>query len=75
MTNLAQRLEAATKLPAPRTRRAIRNDAGISQQEIADEIGVHRMTIARWEAGTHQPRGDRLVQYFQIIEQMRLASL
>ncbi len=31
--------------------REIRKSFGMTQQEFADEVGVHRTTIARWETG------------------------
>ncbi len=70
MTNLADRLDAVRRLPPPRMRRAIRQDAGVTQQDVAREMGVHRMTIARWEAGSHQPRGARLVDYIRVLEML-----
>lgn len=32
--------------------RAVRNARGLSQKEFADLLGVHRMTVSRWERGT-----------------------
>lgn len=29
----------------------------LTQQQLADEIGVNRVTLARWELGTSSPRG------------------
>ncbi len=29
----------------------IRSELTLSQQRLADELGVHRVTVAKWEAG------------------------
>jgi transcriptional regulator with XRE-family HTH domain len=34
---------------------AARNARGLSQQELADLTGIGRVSIARWEAGMHEP--------------------
>ena len=38
--------------------REIRNAAGMTQQEFADEILVGKVTVARWESGARNCRGD-----------------
>lgn len=35
--------------------KAIRTQLGYSQKELADKIGVERITIIRWEARKHRP--------------------
>ena len=39
----------------------VRGELGLTQQELADTIGCHQVTIARWESGEQAPRGKRLV--------------
>ena len=34
--------------------------AGLTQQALADRLGIWRETIAHWENGTRQPTLDRL---------------
>ena len=29
----------------------IREELGLTQEELADELGVHRVTVGRWEIG------------------------
>ncbi len=29
----------------------IREELGMTQAQLADEVGVHRVTVAKWEAG------------------------
>jgi transcriptional regulator with XRE-family HTH domain len=35
--------------------KAIRDNAGMTQQQLADQLGVHYMSIANWEAGRNRP--------------------
>lgn len=40
----------------PSILRAIREDAGLSQRELAIRMGTSQPTIARWESGRDEPR-------------------
>lgn len=44
--------------------RAIRRALGLSQEGLAAAVGVHRVTVARWELGTHHvpPPVERLMR-------------
>ena len=35
--------------------KALRNKLNMTQQEMADKIGVHRITVNRWEAKVEKP--------------------
>jgi DNA-binding transcriptional regulator YiaG len=37
--------------------RALREHMGLTQQEMADELGTRQQTISEWETGMYQPRG------------------
>lgn len=37
---------------------------------MADELGVHRMTLVRWEAGERHPRGSVAAGYAVLLEQL-----
>ena len=37
--------------------KALRKHLGLSQQELADELGTRQQTISEWETGVYQPRG------------------
>jgi DNA-binding transcriptional regulator YiaG len=40
--------------------RLIRAKLHWTQQELANHLGTYQATVARWEAGTHVPRGGYL---------------
>ena len=35
--------------------RATRAALGLTQADLAEALGVHRVTLAKWEGGTHEP--------------------
>ncbi len=37
--------------------RALRQHLGITQQEMADELGTRQQTISEWERDIYRPRG------------------
>jgi DNA-binding transcriptional regulator YiaG len=37
--------------------RALREHLGLTQQELARELGTRQQTISEWETGVYQPRG------------------
>ena len=47
----------------------LRRQAGLSQEELANLLGVTRQAVQKWEAGTSRPDMDNLVslaEYFQV---------
>jgi predicted transcriptional regulator len=66
---LAERL-AASRLPTPAVRRSIRTAAGASLRDIASELGVTPMTVARWETGS-EPRLSHAIAYRRLLDQLR----
>jgi transcriptional regulator with XRE-family HTH domain len=52
-------------------RRAIRVSRGLTQADVAECLSVHRETVARWEAGTRTPRGQVLVAYVELLNELR----
>lgn len=44
-----------------------RNEAGKSQEFMALELGVSKMSIINWEKGTSSPRFRQLLQWFQVL--------
>lgn len=51
------------QLPDPAAARAIRVEAHFTQREVAAELEVDRVTVARWEAGRRRPRGSLAERY------------
>ncbi len=37
--------------------RALREHMGLTQREMADQLGTRQQTISEWETGIYQPRG------------------
>jgi DNA-binding transcriptional regulator YiaG len=37
--------------------RALRDHMGLTQQEMADQLGTRQQTISEWETGMYLPRG------------------
>lgn len=42
-----------------------RNEAGLSQQQLAEEIGTTQSAVSRWERGHDEPRFRSLVEIFR----------
>ncbi|WP_294981171.1 helix-turn-helix transcriptional regulator [uncultured Microbacterium sp.] len=72
--SLLNDVRARGALPTPALRRAIREAAGVSQGQIAREVGVHRMTVCRWESGTSTPAGEHLHAYAAILRDLQEAT-
>jgi transcriptional regulator with XRE-family HTH domain len=70
LAELEQRRRLRQRLPPPEIARAIRRAAGVSQQELADAIGVSRQAVSYWEAGLRRPRGARLAVYAEAIQRL-----
>lgn len=63
-------VRARMRLPTPSMAREVRRAAGLSQGRIAKELGVTRITVSRWESGTRAPRGELLVSYVDLLDQL-----
>ena len=37
--------------------RALRQHLRLTQQQMADELGIRQQTVSEWETGMYQPRG------------------
>ncbi|VTP85985.1 helix-turn-helix transcriptional regulator [Streptococcus equi] len=47
----------------------LRKEAGLSQQELADQLGIMRQTISNWERGINSLRpenSERLARVFKV---------
>ena len=71
MSDLLTEVREALSLPPPPVARAIRVAAHQSQGRIAKEMGVHRVTVARWETGERAPRGELRARYPRLLAQLQ----
>jgi transcriptional regulator with XRE-family HTH domain len=58
------------ELPPPPVRRARRIAAGLIQDDLAAVLRVRRATIARWELGLREPRGELRRRYSEALDQL-----
>lgn len=71
---IRSRLRVRGDLPTPTERRAIREAAGLSRQELADAIGVTPAAVGHWEQGKRTPSGIYLDRYVEAIRTLREAA-
>jgi DNA-binding XRE family transcriptional regulator len=69
---LAERVREA-RLPSPALRRHIRQAAGVTLVEMAEELGVTNVSVLRWERGDCEPRRDRAIAYRRLLEELQAA--
>lgn len=74
MSALAEQVKQARRLPPPAVARAIRDAAGVSQRQVADELGINRVSVARWELGARTPRGELRLRYVDLLDELREAA-
>ena len=74
MGTLTEEVRLSVSLPDPATARKIRRRARVSRGRFAGELGVHEITVARWERGTRRPRGDLRVRYARLLESLDQAA-
>jgi DNA-binding transcriptional regulator YiaG len=68
---LEEHLRAKRDLPAPAMRRAIREAAGASREDIATELGVSSQAVMLWEQGTRSPSRRHLANYIRVLRELR----
>lgn len=57
-------------IPVPEDRRSLREEAGLTQAEVAQALGVSRPTVVRWENGERTPRGRLLDDYVKLLTRL-----
>lgn len=67
MTGLLDEVRDSLSLPGPSARRDIRQSAGVPQARLARELGVHPLTVCRWESGIREPRGALRAEYARLL--------
>lgn len=58
-------------LPPPITRRAIRIAAGVQVAEVAEELGICRQAVYKYEDGTREPRGQLRERYAELLRALK----
>ena len=71
MTPLLAEIRSKPRPPLPALAKATREAAGVSQERLAEELHVHRVTVARWEAGVRTPRDKLLADYVELLAELR----
>lgn len=56
--------------PSPDAARLIRRAAKVTQERMAQALGVDRTTLARWEAGTMHPRPAQRDAWHALLAQL-----
>ena len=69
-------LRVLEDLPSPAERRALRIRGGLSQQTVADIVGVSRHAISQWETGARvTPRNPQARRkYVEVLRTLREAA-
>lgn len=70
---LLARVRALRDLPAPNSRKATREAAGVSQGDCAEVLGVSQQAFARWEHGDRTPSGEHLTAYVKLLRSLQQA--
>jgi transcriptional regulator with XRE-family HTH domain len=68
---IEQELARARRLPSPALARELRRDAGLSQELVAQELGVHRVTLNRWERGRQHPSRGARDRWADLLSELR----
>lgn len=64
------RIARAKRFAASGEGRRIRKEAGLSQPQLADPIGVDPATLCRWESGKRSPRGEAALLWLDLLEEL-----
>jgi DNA-binding transcriptional regulator YiaG len=67
---LAERSRSRRRLPEPNLRRLLREGARVSQEDLAQTLGVDRSTVCRWESGLRSPRDANLGAYLDVLDRL-----
>ncbi len=70
---LARALRSARwkrELPPVEVRRLARIQSGVTQDAIAQSIGVTPQAVSQWESGVRDPQGNHLRRYVTILRRL-----
>ena len=65
--SLLEEVRLTRRMPSPEAARKIRLAAGLTQWRMAAELGVHRVTFARWELGSSRPTTPQRLKYAELL--------
>jgi DNA-binding transcriptional regulator YiaG len=68
---LIDEVRASRRMPSPEIARMIRRAAHVSQDRMARELGVDRITLYRWENGLARPRPEAQTKWAALLEQLQ----
>ncbi|KKZ69060.1 helix-turn-helix domain-containing protein, partial [Streptomyces showdoensis] len=54
-------------LPSPKERRRLREALSLSEDQVAEAMGVTRATVRSWETGRSAPRGRKREAYAKLL--------
>ncbi|MFF6773833.1 sigma factor-like helix-turn-helix DNA-binding protein [Streptomyces sp. NPDC012637] len=57
----------AVSLPSPKERRRLREALALSEDQVAEAMGVTRATVRAWETGRSSPRGRKREAYAKLL--------
>jgi transcriptional regulator with XRE-family HTH domain len=69
-----ERAQHRQSLPPPEARRLLRLMAGVTQQELADTLGISAASLCRYECGHRNPIGRIRLRYIQVCEELARVS-
>ena len=68
---IQEKLSEAKHRPSPSVARALRLEANLSQQIVAEAVGVHRVTLARFELGRQHLRPQAAKRLAEILDEIQ----
>ena len=71
--SLEERARLRTRLPTPDECRRLRVAALIEAQEMAQELGINKATLWKWESGVSSPTGPTRDRYAELLENLAKA--
>lgn len=66
--------QAARRTPSGRLARELRRSAGLTQADVAQALGVNRVTVTRWETGVQRPHGELRDRWADLLNEIAAAG-
>ena len=66
------KIKSKQAFPPPAVRRNLRERAGLTQHDVAGVLGIDRASVARYESGIREPRGEILRRYAEVLDRLTL---